>query len=188
GPKGGIGLPQPDPEHADRERGCKTGCQEPQLGREADEDRAGGAGEADLGQTMDGEPHVSGRDKRADEAGDDRRHGPGHQRLLHEGIVPQAHPITSSCAASTGSCPPSSAPTTKTRPRWRSTSTGSPYTRLRVSDVRISSGEPAAHLAPASRRMRSTADSSGLMSCVTKITVAPRVRFQSAITCTITCW
>src|SRR5581483_8247796 len=102
---------------------------------DSDQERAGRAGEAELGDPVDGERHVAGHDERPDETGHDRDDRAGDEGVLDEALAEQVDQgraghrwkagsgsLKSECSGSPPSV--SGSPTTTMRPRTRRTSTG----------------------------------------------------------------
>ena len=76
------------PEGTDEESGDDGTGQEAEHGRDAQEDCAGRAGEAELGEGVDREGHVAGHHEAAHHARHDRDHDAGLDGVLDE-VVPQ---------------------------------------------------------------------------------------------------
>src|SRR5207302_613277 len=116
-----VAVPQADPESADADGRQQRPGQEARDRVEPEEDGAGRAGEADLGQPVDGEGEVAHDHVGADQPGDDGDHDAGHQRVLDEGVMEELDQGWWSWWKPPGS--PTSE-STMTRPSWRITATG----------------------------------------------------------------
>ena len=157
----------------------------------------------ELGQGVDREGHVPGHDEAADDPGHDRDHDPGRDRVLDEGVAEQVDQLVHqgpgaadralggrpSCRRGSragGAAPRARSRSRSTRSRPGSgrgpacTSTCEPYRSDIRSEVRTSSGVPAAQRPLTTNRTRSTRLRIGLTSWVTNRTVRPVRRLPAA--------
>ena len=118
-----VALAPAQRQQPERQADDERPAHHPDHGVDADDERSGGAGEAELRDRVHGEAQSARDDEHADRAGEDRDDHAGEQRGVHEMLLQQLreHQWASSCRWWT--CWSSGVPTTTMRPRTRSTST-----------------------------------------------------------------